>query len=110
MANPSQRDASHGQGESHSSLKSYVTGFLLSLVLTIIPVVVILNDLMEGTAAIVLLLATAILQFVVQLFYFMHLKQEKKPRYNVMVLILGLIIVLTVVAGSIFIMANNQVA
>lgn len=100
----------HDSHESHGSLKSYVTGFLLSLVLTAIPLIVILNDLMEGTAAVVLLLGTAVLQFVVQLFYFMHLKEEKKPRYNLSVLLLGLAIVVTIVAGSIWIMANNQVA
>lgn len=102
----------HGAGEtheSHGSLKSYVIGFVLSLVLTAIPIIVIMNDLMEGAAAKLLLLGTAILQFVVQLFYFMHLKEEKKPRYNLMVLLLGLFIVLTIVAGSIWIMTYNQV-
>lgn len=96
--------------ESHGSLKSYVIGFLLSLVLTAIPLIVVLNDLMEGTSAKVLLLGSAVLQFVVQLFYFMHLKEEKKPRYNLMVLLLGIAIVLTIVAGSIWIMTYNKVA
>ncbi|MFC4599779.1 cytochrome o ubiquinol oxidase subunit IV [Cohnella hongkongensis] len=100
----------HGAHESHGSLKSYVIGFVLSLVLTIIPLVIVLNDVLEGAAAKVVLLGAAILQFVVQLVYFMHLKQEGKPRYNLMVLILGLIIVLTIVAGSIWIMTYNKVA
>ena len=96
--------------ESHGSLKSYLIGFLLSLVLTAIPLIVVLNDLLEGTSAKVLLLGSAVLQFVVQLFYFMHLKEEKKPRYNLMVLLLGIAIVLTIVAGSIWIMTYNKVA
>jgi cytochrome o ubiquinol oxidase subunit IV len=100
----------HGSREAHGSLKSYVTGFVLSLVLTIIPLVVVMNGLLERTATIIVLLGTAVLQFVVQLFYFMHLKEEGKPRWNLMVLILGLIIVLTVVAGSIWIMTYNKVA
>jgi len=100
----------HGAHESHGSLKSYVIGFVFSLVLTIIPLVIVLNGLLEGTAAKLVLLGSAILQFVVQLFYFMHLKEEGKPRWNLMVLILGLIIVLTIVAGSIWIMTYNKVA
>jgi cytochrome o ubiquinol oxidase operon protein cyoD len=100
----------HGSHESHGSLKSYVIGFVLSLVLTAIPLIVVLNDVLEGNAAKVVLLGSAVLQFVVQLFYFMHLKEEGKPRYNLMVLILGLIIVLTIVAGSIWIMTYNKVA
>ena len=67
----------HDEHESHGSLKSYVIGFLLSLVLTAIPLIVVLNDLMEGTPAKVLLLGSAVLQFGVQLIYFMRLKEEK---------------------------------
>ncbi|MFD0673353.1 cytochrome o ubiquinol oxidase subunit IV [Cohnella sp. GCM10027633] len=103
-------DHGHDEHESHGSLKSYVIGFLLSLVLTAIPLLVVLNDWMEGTPAKLLLLGSAVLQFVVQLFYFMHLKEEKKPRYNLMVLILGIAIVFTIVAGSIWIMTYNKVA
>ncbi|WEK56412.1 MAG: cytochrome o ubiquinol oxidase subunit IV [Candidatus Cohnella colombiensis] len=90
-------------------MKSYVIGFVMSLVLTIIPIVIVMNDLLEGVSAKVVLMVAAILQFVVQLVYFMHLREEKKPRYNFMVLILGLVIVLTVVAGSIWIMTFNKV-
>ncbi len=110
MAGHDTHSHGHGEHEAHGSLKSYVIGFLLSLVLTAIPLIVVLNDLMEGTAAKVLLLGTAVLQFVVQLFYFMHLKEEKKPRYNLAVLVLGIAIVLTIVAGSIWIMTYNKVS
>lgn len=99
----------HGAGGHHGSLKQYVIGFVLSIVLTIIPLVVVLNGLAEGTAALVILLGTAALQFVVQLMFFMHLREEKKPRYNLMTLLLGLVILLTIVIGSIWIMQYNQV-
>ncbi|KIL36619.1 heme transporter CcmD [Cohnella kolymensis] len=100
----------HDSHESHGSLKSYVIGFVLSLVLTIIPLVVVLNDMVEGTAAMVVLLVTAVLQFVVQLIFFMHLREEQKPRWNLMALILGIFILLTIVIGSIWIMTYNTVA
>jgi len=100
----------HGSQGGHGSFKSYLIGFLLSIVLTIIPLVAILKDLVEGTAAMVVLLVTAILQFIVQLLFFMHLNDEDKPRYNLMTLIFGLVIVITIVAGSIWIMTNNAVA
>jgi cytochrome o ubiquinol oxidase subunit IV len=100
----------HDNHESHGSLKSYVIGFVLSLVLTIIPLVVVLNDMVEGTAAMVVLLVTAVLQFVVQLIFFMHLREEQKPRWNLMALLLGIFILLTIVIGSIWIMTYNTVA
>ncbi|MFC5470311.1 cytochrome o ubiquinol oxidase subunit IV [Cohnella suwonensis] len=99
----------HDNHEAHGSLKSYVIGFVLSLVLTAVSLIVVMNDVLTGTAAKVVILIAAVLQFVVQLFYFMHLKEEGKPRWNLMVLILGLIIVLTIVAGSIWIMTYNKV-
>jgi cytochrome o ubiquinol oxidase operon protein cyoD len=98
----------HDSHKAHGSLKSYVIGFIMSLVLTAIPLIVVLNHLLEGKAATFVLIGSAVLQFVVQLFYFMHLKEEGKPRYNLMVLILGLCIVFTIVAGSVWIMTYNK--
>jgi len=110
----SQQSHSHGVNdgshEPHGSLKSYVIGFVLSLILTIIPLVAVLGDMVSGNAALVVLLVTAVLQFVVQLVFFMHLREEKKPRWNLMALILGIVIVLTIVLGSVWIMEYNQVA
>ncbi|GAA4836406.1 cytochrome o ubiquinol oxidase subunit IV [Paenibacillus vulneris] len=102
---------SHGaHSESHGSLKSYVIGFILSIVLTIIPLVVILNHMFSEGARIVIILIMAILQFAVQLVFFMHLKEGENARWNMMALALGLVILLTIVAGSIWIMTYNQVA
>ncbi|WP_424769094.1 cytochrome o ubiquinol oxidase subunit IV [Paenibacillus sp. sgz302251] len=100
----------HDAHETHGSMKAYVTGFLLSIILTIIPLVVVLNDLLSKSATTVLILVMAVLQFAVQLIFFMHIRDEKKPRYNLMALIFGLVILLTIVAGSIWIMTYNSVA
>ncbi|WP_042171068.1 cytochrome o ubiquinol oxidase subunit IV [Paenibacillus gorillae] len=99
----------HGDANAHGSMKSYIIGFVLSIVLTILPLVIVLNDLMSKTATIIFILIMAALQFVVQLFFFMHIRDEKKPRFNMIALIFGLVILLTVVAGSIWIMAYNVV-
>lgn len=95
--------------EAHGSLKSYVIGFVLSLVLTAIPLLVVLNGGLRGTPAYVVLLGSAVLQFIVQLVFFMHLREEKKPRYNLMALILGIVILVTIVGGSMWIMTYNKV-
>jgi cytochrome o ubiquinol oxidase subunit IV len=100
----------HGSHEAHGSLKSYVIGFLFSLILTAIPLGVVLGGWLEGAAAKWVLFGSAVLQFLVQLIFFMHLREEEKPRYNLMVLILGVAIVLTIVLGSIWIMTYNVVA
>jgi cytochrome o ubiquinol oxidase subunit IV len=99
---------SHGHGEGHGSLKSYVIGFVLSIVLTIIPLVLVMNKVMSGTALFVAITTMAVLQLLVQLFFFMHIREGEKPRYNVQALILGAVIVLTVVVGSIWVMSFNS--
>jgi cytochrome o ubiquinol oxidase subunit IV len=96
--------------QTHGSLKSYVIGFLLSIVLTIIPLVIVMNGLLSKTASTVLILGMAALQFVVQLVFFMHIRSEEKPRWNVMALLLGLVILITIIGGSIWIMTYNAVA
>ncbi|WNR42180.1 cytochrome o ubiquinol oxidase subunit IV [Paenibacillus roseipurpureus] len=95
--------------ESHGSLKSYIIGFALSILLTIVPLVAVMNHMLGKTGTIVIILVTAVLQFVVQLFFFMHLKEGENARWNMMALIFGLIILLTIVAGSIWIMTYNSV-
>jgi cytochrome o ubiquinol oxidase operon protein cyoD len=102
--------ASSGHQASHGSMKSYLIGFIISIVLTIIPLVVVMNQLLSKSATIVLILAMAVLQFAVQLIFFMHLKEGENARWNVMALLLGLIILLTIVGGSIWIMTYNTVA
>ncbi|MDQ0063876.1 cytochrome o ubiquinol oxidase subunit IV [Paenibacillus harenae] len=100
----------HGSHEHGGSMKSYVIGFLLSIVLTIIPLVVVMNDLLSKSGTTLLILIMAVLQFAVQLLFFMHIRDEEKPRFNLMALIFGLVILLTIVAGSIWIMTYNTVA
>lgn len=100
---------SHNNHESHGSLKSYIIGFALSIILTIIPLVAVMNHMLGKTGTLVLILLMAVLQFGVQLFFFMHVKEGENARWNIMALIFGLVILLTIVAGSIWIMTYNTV-
>ncbi|MFC8684384.1 cytochrome o ubiquinol oxidase subunit IV [Brevibacillus porteri] len=98
----------HGGHHSHGSMKEYVIGFILSIVLTIIPLVLVMNSILSKTGTMIAILVMAVLQFVVQLVFFMHIREGEKPRYNVQTLILGLVIVFTIVAGSLWIMLFNK--
>ncbi|MFB6366836.1 cytochrome o ubiquinol oxidase subunit IV [Paenibacillus elgii] len=102
--------SSHDQHGSHGSLKSYTIGFVLSIILTIIPITIVMNSMLSKTATLIVILVMAILQFVVQLIFFMHLREGENARWNMMALLLGMIILLTIVAGSIWIMTYNAVA
>lgn len=91
-------------------MKSYIIGFALSIILTIIPLVTVMNHMLGKTGTLVLILLMAVLQFGVQLFFFMHVKEGKNARWNIMALLFGLVILVTIVGGSIWIMTYNQVA
>lgn len=95
--------------EHTASIKAYVIGFVLSIILTIIPLVLVLNHMLATSALVPIILIAAVLQFVIQLFFFMHIRDGEGPRYNVMALILGIIFVLTIVIGAIWIMSFNSV-
>lgn len=94
--------------ENHGSIKAYIIGFVLSIVLTVIPLCLVLNHMLAKTALVVSILLAAVLQFVIQLFFFMHIRDGKGPRYNVMALILGIVFVTTIVAGTTWIMTFNS--
>lgn len=102
----------HGAGAhgNHGSLKSYIIGFVLSIVLTIIPLFVVIGMDLGRTTTLIVILAAAVLQFAVQLMFFMHLREGEDARWNLTALLLGGVILLTIVAGSIWIMAYNTVA
>lgn len=92
----------------YGSIKAYVIGFILSIVLTIIPLVLVLDHLLAKTALIVSILLAAVLQFVIQLFFFMHIRDGEGPKYNAVALVLGIVFVVTIVSGSIWIMSFNS--
>jgi cytochrome o ubiquinol oxidase subunit IV len=98
----------HQHEEHQGSFKSYTIGFILSIVLTIIPLYMVLNNTVTGGDLIFFILIFAVLQFIVQLFFLMHIRSGEAPRYNVMALILGLVIAFTIVASSIWIMSFNS--
>lgn len=92
----------------HTSAKPYIVGFILSIVLTIIPLELVLNHMMSFRALIVTIIAIAVIQFLVQLFFFMHIRESEKPAYNVWALVLGIFIVITIVGASSWIMTFNS--
>ncbi|MBO7743334.1 cytochrome o ubiquinol oxidase subunit IV [Paenibacillus sp. MWE-103] len=106
--------AEHGHGhhdehENHGSLKAYVIGFIISIVLTVIPLLVVFETSMNKTGVIITIITMAVIQLIVQLFFFMHIREGEGPKYNVMALVLGLFIVLVIVGGSVWIMSFNSV-
>lgn len=90
----------------YGSLKSYVVGFVLSIVLTLVSYYLVIEHLVTGWLLDVSVAILAIAQAAVQLILFLNLLRESKPRWNLIIFLFMLLIVVIVVAGSIWIMNN----
>lgn len=88
------------------TLRSYTTGFVLSVSLTLLAYLAAIRQTLSGRALMVWLLGLAVVQFVVQLFFFLHIGKETRPRWKLLVLFIMIVVVLIVVIGSIWIMYN----
>jgi cytochrome o ubiquinol oxidase subunit IV len=96
----------------HVTLRSYLFGFTLSVFLTLTAFSVAEEHVHSGhtvfTHPIVIILTAvlAIAQFFVQIYYFLHLGKESKPRWKLLILCFMVLVVLILVIGSIWIMYN----
>ena len=91
---------------SEGSFKSYVTGFVLSIILTLVAYLMVIHHGFTVDRIIAVIVALALCQFMVQMLYFLHLGKETKPRWKLFVLLFMIIVVLILVFGSIWIMNN----
>lgn len=92
----------------HGTTKSYIVGFILSLIFTAIPYYMVVNKVITGISLLTTILCFAVLQMSVQVFFFLHLGRGPKPLYNVFFFIGTVSLILVVVVGSIFIINNLQ--
>lgn len=86
-------------------LGSYMLGFGFSIGLTLLAYFGVTKQ-WFGAGAVLALLTLAVMQFVVQLFFFLHVGRETRPRWKLFMLFLAIVFVLIVVLGSIWIMYN----
>jgi cytochrome o ubiquinol oxidase operon protein cyoD len=92
--------------QKHSKLGTYVTGYLLSVYLTLTAYLLVTNRAFDNTVLISLLVLLALLQFFVQLVYFLHLSATKGSRWRLYVFFMMVTIVAILVFGSLWIMNN----
>lgn len=86
------------------NVKSYITGFLLSLLLTLMPYFLVVNRNITGTPLLVTIVIFAMLQMIVQVTFFLHIGRGPKPNWNLFFFVATVGGIAVVVGGSIFIM------
>ena len=93
-------------GAASGNFRTYVSGFLLSLVLTIISFALVTRGALPRSAILFGLSGAAVVQMLVHLHYFLHLDAASAARWNLLALAFTLLIMFIFVGGSIWIMTN----
>jgi cytochrome o ubiquinol oxidase operon protein cyoD len=83
---------------------SYIVGFILSIVTTVLAYFVVVNELWTKQTLIYMVMGIAVVQLIVQLVFFLHLGRGN--RWKVITFAFAVFFVLLVVVGSLWIMEN----
>ena len=94
----------HSDGANHGSVKSYAIGFILSVILTVIPFGLVMYPSLPKFTTLAIVLLFAVVQVVVHLVYFLHLDRSKEQRDNVIAFVFAGLVILLLVGLSIWIM------
>jgi len=98
-------DSGAGQG----SLRSYLTGFILSVLLSLIAFGTVMTGRVSAPAASAIVIFAAVVQVLVHLRFFLHLNASSAWRWNVLALIFTGVIMFLFVGGTLWIMFHlNQ--
>lgn len=98
-------DHGHDGGHPESTLKGYLTGFVLSVILTAIPFWLVMTGKLgsnEATAVVILVLGA--IQIVVHMVYFLHMTPSSEGGWSLMALIFTIVLVVITLSGSLWVM------
>jgi cytochrome o ubiquinol oxidase operon protein cyoD len=95
----------HGHDAGHGTLKSYTTGFVLSVILTAIPFwLVMAHVLGQGPATGLAIMGLAAVQIVVHMIYFLHMNSKSEGGWTMLALIFTVMVVVITLSGSLWVM------
>lgn len=95
----------HGPLEAHGTLRGYLTGFILSVILTAIPFWLVMGNVIKGSVETSLVvMAFAVVQIVVHMIYFLHMNTRSEGGWTILALIFTLVLVAITLSGSIWVM------
>ena len=103
-ANDHAHEPAH-DGHSHGSLRDYVTGFVLSVILTVIPFWLVMGEVLESrTWTVALIMLFGAVQIVVHMVYFLHMNRKSEGGWILASLLFTGIIIVIALAGSLWVM------
>jgi len=90
--------------EWHGNLHSYLIGFIISLILTTSAFALVITKALPDQTLIGIIVFLALVQAILQLFFFLHVGQEADPKWETLIFCLMIVILLIIAIGSLWIM------
>lgn len=90
-------------GQAHGSVKEYVTGLILSIVLTVIPFYLVMSGTGSDTFVVIAIMIAAVAQILVQMVFFLHMNGSSGQTWLTVSAVYTVFIVLFVIVGSLWI-------
>lgn len=95
----------HDDAAYHGTYKSYIIGFVLSVILTSIPFALVMGDVISNPMLNVFtLVAFAVVQIIVHMIYFLHMSPKAEGGWNMMAFGFTIVLVIIAVSGSVWVM------
>lgn len=95
----------HEDGGHHGSMRDYVTGFVLSVILTAIPFWLIMGDVFRSpTTAAIVVMVFAVAQILVHMVHFLHMSPKSEGGWTMLATIFTIVLVVITLAGSFWVM------
>lgn len=101
-------DHSHNahSGESHGTFGSYMTGFVLAVILTVAAFGLVITGTLTGQNALFAIAGLAFVQIVVHLVFFLHMNSSSAQRWNVTAFAFTVLTAVIVIGGTLWVMHN----
>lgn len=98
-------DAHDHDHADHGTLKSYATGFILSVILTAIPFWLVMAKMFSKSSTTgMVLLGLGAVQIVVHMIYFLHMNTKSERGWSLLSLIFTIMLVVIMLSGSLWVM------
>ena len=98
-------DDHHEDDGPHSTVKGYAIGFVLSVILTVIPFWLVMGKVFDSSSTTAfVILGFAAVQIVVHMIYFLHMNTKVEGGWSMLALIFTLVLVVITLAGSLWVM------
>jgi len=100
----------HHEEAPHGSFRGYVTGFVLSVILTAVPFWLVMTMPLASPALTAFLVVSfAVVQIMVHMVFFLHMNTRSEGGWTFMALMFTLVVLVITLAGTMWVMYNLDV-